>query len=176
MLAHLVFMSSFSRKFLTMTSTRKMINENTKAYCWLQTRIDIITPSTIYGATGDTNIIAPLLKDESTIGKRLPRAMTLNDNAIDYVHWDDLNELVDRMRLLETSRQASRQAITRIIMRCYQSHCGTLWGWYYYKLIQISLKRTSRSMSPTSKKCQSANLGYSNKETMTTIHIAVGTV
>jgi len=32
--------------------------------------------------------------------------MTINDNAIDYVHWDDRNELVDRMRLLEASRQA----------------------------------------------------------------------
>jgi len=32
--------------------------------------------------------------------------MTLNDNAIDYVHWDDLNELGDRLRLLEASRQA----------------------------------------------------------------------
>jgi len=41
-------------------------------------------------------IIAPLLKDEP-IEKGLPRAMTLNDNAIDYVHWDDPNELVDRM-------------------------------------------------------------------------------
>jgi len=64
-----------------------------------------ITPSiAIYGVTGDTNIdvIAPLLKDESTIGKKLPRAMTLNER--DRLHWDD--ELVDRMRLLEASRQA----------------------------------------------------------------------
>jgi len=29
--------------------------------------------------------------------------MTLNDNAIDYMHWDDTNVLVDRMRLLEAS-------------------------------------------------------------------------
>jgi len=55
-------------------------------------------------------IIAPLLKGESTIGKGLPHAMTLNDNAIDYVHWDDPNELVDRMRLLEASRQAGHNA------------------------------------------------------------------
>jgi len=48
-------------------------------------------------------VIALLLKDESTIGKGLPRAMTLNDNAIDYVHWDDPNELVDCMRLLALS-------------------------------------------------------------------------
>jgi len=39
-------------------------------------------------------------------GRGLPRAMTLNDNAIDYVHWDDSNELVNRLRLLEASRQA----------------------------------------------------------------------
>jgi len=36
--------------------------------------------------------------------------MTLNDNAIDYVHWDDPNELVDRMRLFEASRQADHNA------------------------------------------------------------------
>ncbi|KYN27501.1 hypothetical protein ALC57_03110 [Trachymyrmex cornetzi] len=32
--------------------------------------------------------------------------MTQNDNKIDYIHWDDLNEIVDRLRLLEASRQA----------------------------------------------------------------------
>jgi len=53
-------------------------------------------------------VIAPLFKDESMIEKELPRAMALN--AIDYVHWDDPNELVDRMRLLETSRQAGQNA------------------------------------------------------------------
>jgi len=53
-------------------------------------------------------IIAPLLKDEP-IEKGLPRAMKLYDNAIDHVHWDDPNELVDRMRLHEASRQAGTQ-------------------------------------------------------------------
>jgi len=66
-------------------------------------RIDAITLSTaIYGAAGDTSI--DILKDKSTIEKGLPRAMILNDNVIDYVHWDDPNELVDRMQLLEASR------------------------------------------------------------------------
>ena len=32
--------------------------------------------------------------------------MTLNKNKIDYIHWDDPNELVDRLRLLEALRQA----------------------------------------------------------------------
>jgi len=36
--------------------------------------------------------------------------MTLNNNKIDYVHWDDPNELVDRLRLLEVSRQAGHNA------------------------------------------------------------------
>jgi len=31
-------------------------------------------------------VIAPFLKDKSMIGKRLSRVITLNDNAIDYVH------------------------------------------------------------------------------------------
>lgn len=57
------------------------------------------------------NIIAPLMMDKKVgtgINKRvnLPRTMTLNDNKIDYIHWDDPNELVDRLRLLEASRQA----------------------------------------------------------------------
>ncbi|KYM95853.1 hypothetical protein ALC62_13504 [Cyphomyrmex costatus] len=36
--------------------------------------------------------------------------MTLNDNKIDYVHWDNPNELVDRLQLLEASRQAGHNA------------------------------------------------------------------
>jgi len=37
--------------------------------------------------------------------------MTLSDNAIDYVHWDDPNKLViARMRLLEASRQVGHNA------------------------------------------------------------------
>ena len=43
------------------------------------------------------------------INKRvdLPRTLILNDNKIDYIHWDDPNEIVDRLRLLEASHQAS---------------------------------------------------------------------
>ena len=36
--------------------------------------------------------------------------MTLNDNAIDYVHWDDPNELMDRLRLLDASHRAGNNA------------------------------------------------------------------
>jgi len=36
--------------------------------------------------------------------------MTLNDNKIDYVHWDDSNELVNRLWLLESSLQADHNA------------------------------------------------------------------
>jgi len=32
--------------------------------------------------------------------------MILNDNAIDDVHWDDPNELMDRRRLLDASHRA----------------------------------------------------------------------
>jgi len=58
------------------------------------------------------HVIAPLMSTEpkKKFGKGLPRAMTLNDNAIDYVHWDDPNELVDRLRLLEASRQSGHNA------------------------------------------------------------------
>jgi len=47
------------------------------------------------------------------IGKGLSRAITLNDNAINYVHWDDPNELVDHAI-------ASRQT-GRMTTRCCQS-------------------------------------------------------
>jgi hypothetical protein len=55
------------------------------------------------------NIIASLLSGKK-VGKGIPRAMTLNDNKTDYIHWDDPNELVDRLRLLEASRQAGHNA------------------------------------------------------------------
>ncbi|XP_072758652.1 uncharacterized protein [Anoplolepis gracilipes] len=47
------------------------------------------------------NVIAPLLPSRKAGKGILPRAMTLNDNKIDYVHWNDPNELVDRLRLLD---------------------------------------------------------------------------
>lgn len=56
-------------------------------------------------------IIAPLISGKKAgRGINIPRAMTLNDNKIDYVHWNDPNELVDRLRLLEASRQAGNNA------------------------------------------------------------------
>ena len=36
--------------------------------------------------------------------------MTLNDNTIEYVHWDDSNELVAHLRLLDTSHRADNNA------------------------------------------------------------------
>ena len=57
------------------------------------------------------HIIAPLMKVESKkSGRGMPRAMTLTGNKVDYVHWDDPNELVDRLRLLDASRQAGNNA------------------------------------------------------------------
>ncbi|KYN02006.1 hypothetical protein ALC62_07183 [Cyphomyrmex costatus] len=56
------------------------------------------------------NIIKPLVTPKKKSGKGLPRAMTLNDDAIEYVHWDDPNELVDRLRLLDASQRAGNTA------------------------------------------------------------------
>jgi len=36
--------------------------------------------------------------------------MILNDNKIDYIHWDDPNELVNRLPLFEALHQASHNA------------------------------------------------------------------
>jgi len=55
------------------------------------------------------SIIAPLLSSKR-VGRGIPRTVTLNDNKIDYIHWDDPNELVERLRLLEASRQAGHNA------------------------------------------------------------------
>jgi len=49
-------------------------------------------------------------KQKNKSGKELSHAMILNDNAIDYVHWDDTNELVDRLRLLDASHLADNNA------------------------------------------------------------------
>ncbi|KYN00583.1 hypothetical protein ALC62_08642 [Cyphomyrmex costatus] len=57
------------------------------------------------------NIIAPIASVRFKKRRKvIPLAMTLNDNKIDYIHWDDPNELVDRLRLLEASRQAGHNA------------------------------------------------------------------
>jgi len=57
-------------------------------------------------------VIAPLMSiiPKKKSGMGLPHAMILNDNAIDYVHWDDPNELVDRLRLLDASHRAGNNA------------------------------------------------------------------
>lgn len=58
------------------------------------------------------NIIAPLLSMiyGRKSGKGLPCTMALTQNKIDYVHWNDPNELVDRLRLLEASSRAGNNA------------------------------------------------------------------
>ncbi|KYQ47747.1 hypothetical protein ALC60_13223 [Trachymyrmex zeteki] len=102
----------------------KFPNENICTDDDMQTYNSILLTTNAYrrGHTADSqvlgnkgykykNIIAPLVlgkKVGTGINKRsdIPRAMTLNDNDIDYIHWDRPNELVDRFRLLETSRQA----------------------------------------------------------------------
>lgn len=55
------------------------------------------------------NIISPMLAPKK-VGRGIPNTIALNDNKIDYIHWDDPNELVDRLRLLEASRQAGHNA------------------------------------------------------------------
>jgi len=41
------------------------------------------------------SIIASL--SSKRVGRGIPRTITLNDNKIDYVHWNDPNKLVDRL-------------------------------------------------------------------------------
>jgi len=60
-------------------------------------------------------VIAPLMsitskKQKNKSGKGLPHTMILNDNVIYYVHWDDPNELMNRLRLLDASHRAGNKA------------------------------------------------------------------
>ena len=72
-------------------------------------------------------IIGPLIRGEipkvqpvtprtsTTISKKkggsvIPHTMRVVDNKIDYIHWDDPNELADRLRLLVESREAGNNA------------------------------------------------------------------
>lgn len=55
------------------------------------------------------HVIAPLVRGNKK-GAGVPSTMRLTDNKIDYVHWDDPNELVDRLRLLDASRRAGNDS------------------------------------------------------------------
>ena len=62
------------------------------------------------------HVIAPLIGVTATTssakrGGGLPRSKIVNDSKnIDYVHWDDPNELVNRLRLLDASHQAGNDS------------------------------------------------------------------
>ncbi|KAL6418830.1 hypothetical protein ACFW04_011752 [Cataglyphis niger] len=62
------------------------------------------------------HVIAPLMqyagaKMSAKMGAgRLPSTMRITGDRVDYVHWDDPNELVDRLRLLDASRRAGNNA------------------------------------------------------------------
>lgn len=57
-------------------------------------------------------IITPLFSPRSKKGSgiTLPTSMLVTNKAIDYVHWDDPNELVERLRLLVSSQSAGHTA------------------------------------------------------------------
>ncbi|KYM96988.1 hypothetical protein ALC62_12366 [Cyphomyrmex costatus] len=57
-------------------------------------------------------IIGPLVSAHRTmsLGAGVPTTMRVTDNKVDYVHWDDPNELVDRLQLLDASRSAGNNA------------------------------------------------------------------
>ncbi|XP_011858311.1 PREDICTED: uncharacterized protein LOC105555879 [Vollenhovia emeryi] len=58
-------------------------------------------------------IIGLLIRGDKKKGAgatRVPSTMRVTDNKVDYVHWDDPNELTDRLRLLDSSRLAGNNA------------------------------------------------------------------
>jgi len=78
-------------------------------------------------------------KQKKKSEKELPHSMILNDNAIYYVHWDNPNELVDRLRLLYASHRVgnnvhNNEMLSIIFWR------GTSRSRSYYKLNRVSMK------------------------------------
>ncbi|KYM94131.1 hypothetical protein ALC62_15254 [Cyphomyrmex costatus] len=57
-------------------------------------------------------IIGPLVSAHRTmsLGAGVPTTMRVTDDNVDYVHWDDPNELVDCLQLLDASRTAGNNA------------------------------------------------------------------
>lgn len=51
-----------------------------------------------------TKVIKPLFKSQPRSGEGI--SMVYNEKPIEYVYWDDVNELVDRLRLLNASKGA----------------------------------------------------------------------
>jgi hypothetical protein len=68
------------------------------------------------------HIIAPLMGKKKGSGV-IPSTLKLTDNKIDYVHWDDPNELVDRLRLLDASRRAGNNAHDNEILSIIEELC-----------------------------------------------------
>ncbi|XP_078051745.1 uncharacterized protein LOC144477890 [Augochlora pura] len=55
-------------------------------------------------------IIGPMFSTLRGKGMQIPTMMRVTNNPIDYVHWDDPNELVDRLELLMVSRNTGHTA------------------------------------------------------------------
>lgn len=70
-----------------------------------------------------TNIIKPLFK----VGGSGVREVT--NNKVDYIYWDDPNELVDRLRLLWLSRQAGNTGVNNEIDSIIEElrECGIIY-------------------------------------------------
>jgi len=65
------------------------------------------------------NIVLP---EYGTKRNATPQTMTLTNNTVDYVHWDDPNELVDRLRLLDASRNTGNNAHDNEILSIIKRH------------------------------------------------------
>jgi len=74
------------------------------------------------------HVIAPLIK-KSGAGvlkppfATVPSVMKVTNKKVDYVHWDNSNELVDRLRLLNASRRAGNGAHDNEIQSILEELC-----------------------------------------------------
>ena len=115
-LYELIFKEIFSRKFPTIYFIQKTIWTSTRACCWrkMSTNTNIICRADYWATKGIQirNHAIDVNHKKEEIWKGII-SMTLND--IDYVHWDDPNELMDCSTLY------IERVTTLITMRCYRS-------------------------------------------------------
>nr|XP_033339285.1 uncharacterized protein LOC117227604 [Megalopta genalis] len=60
------------------------------------------------------NIIGPMFSTLRGKGIQIPTMMRVTNNLIDYVHWDDPNELVDRLKLLMASKNTGHTVMNEM--------------------------------------------------------------
>lgn len=76
----------------------------------------LTTTTATEGAKTKSNKFKVGSGNKVTMKKYIPNNMLVTDTAVNYVHWDNPNELVDRLRLLISSKKAGHTGHDNEIM------------------------------------------------------------